>query len=175
MKTDNKILRQEKELDIRADEVPVADDLWDEEDYDADEEPYDSMQELKMAAWNIVRENPGIEVQDWIEMLIKQYPSEVVDAFGSNPFEAFPLMEDFWDCNDYEDPETGECRTFADWSEYYATDPDALRDRLDSANERIRELENEIGLLRAERKKRTTGPPDINNKGYKKENIEKII
>lgn len=148
---DNEILRQEGELpqllDIRADKTPVSDEAWDDEDCEVDEEPCDFMQELKVAAWNIVRENPGIEVQDWIEMLIKQYPSEVVDAFGSNPFEAFPLMEDFWDCNDYEDPESGECRTFADWSEYYATDPDALRDQLDRANERIRELENDNARL----------------------------
>lgn len=119
----------------------------------------DFINELKDCAYNIVRENPGIDRSEWIDKLIQEYPSEVVDALGPNPFEVEPLLADMWDCNDYEDPESGECRSFSDWSEYFANDPDALRDQLDRANERIRELENEIALLK-EANKRLSEPPN---------------
>ena len=40
--------------------------------------------ELKDAAWNILHENPGTDFGDWQIMLIEQYPTEVVDALGTN-------------------------------------------------------------------------------------------
>lgn len=78
--------------------------------------------ELKQAAWNVLHENPGTEFGDWQVMLIEQYPSEVIDAFGVNPPEVFAQLSDWWDCMDYEDEVTGECHTFAEWAEYFATD-----------------------------------------------------
>ncbi len=57
---------------------------------------------------------------------------------------------------EYTDPETHEWNSFAGWSEYLMTDPDALRDQLDRANERIKELETEVSLLRS--KLQTTVP-----------------
>lgn len=80
------------------------------------------MDDLKQAAWNILHENPGCECGDWITMLIEQYPMEVVDALGANPFEVEPLLSDMWDCNDYTDECTGECHSFKEWAEYFATD-----------------------------------------------------
>ena len=153
---DDEMLRLEQELKvllgISDDEIPDALVL-------EDEESPDFVEELKTCAFNIVRENPGIERSEWIDKLIRHYPSEVVDAYGNDPYEVYPLLEDMWDCNDYEDPETHDCMSFADWSEYFAFDPDALRDQLDRANERIRELENEVTLLR-EANKRLSGPPN---------------
>ena len=70
---------------------------WEEE---AEEDPIDFWGELKRAAWNITREHPGIECQEWMERLIEEYPNEVVDALGPNPFDVFPLLTDTWDCND---------------------------------------------------------------------------
>jgi hypothetical protein len=153
-KPDDEMLRMEEELKsllgITPEDIPDASSEWDEEsEWDDEEEPKPNfMEELKKGAWNIVRENPGIERQYWIEELISQYPSEVVDVFGNNPFEVYPLLEDMWDCNDYEDPETHDCMSFAEWSDYYYSDPEALRDQLDRAKERIRELETEISRLK---------------------------
>lgn len=78
--------------------------------------------ELKEAGWNILHDNPGTECGDWMCRLIEQYPAEVVDALGGNPFEVEGLLADMWDCNDYEDPDTGICCTFAEWAEYFATE-----------------------------------------------------
>ena len=106
------------------------------------------MSELKMAAWTIVRENPGIDRSEWIDKLIRQYPSEVVDAYGTNPPEVYHELADLWEM-EYTDPETGEWNSFAGWSEYFATDPEALQEQLERAKERIRELEMEVALLKA--------------------------
>lgn len=52
------------------------------EDEELDDE-VDFYEELKEAAWNILHENPGTDFGDWQDMLIEQYPTEVVDALGS--------------------------------------------------------------------------------------------
>lgn len=90
-----------------------------EESSEADTDFYG---ELKQCAWNVLHENPGIDCGDWMNILIEQYPTEVVDALGSNPSEVFPELEDMWDSSDYEDPEIGECHSFREWAEYFATD-----------------------------------------------------
>lgn len=112
-----------------------------------EEEAPDFIQELKDAAWNIVRENPGIERSEWIDTLIRQYPCEVVDAYGTNPPEVFHALSDLWEM-EYTDPETGNYDSFAGWSDYLATDPDALQEQLGRAKERIKELETELALLK---------------------------
>ena len=117
------------------------------ETVEAEDEAPDFIQELKDAAWNIVRENPGIDRSEWIDKLIRQYPSEVVDAYGTNPPEVFHALSDLWEM-EYTDPETGNYDSFAGWSEYFATDPDALQEQLARANERIKELETELALLK---------------------------
>lgn len=125
-------------------------DVLNQENYErwyGDEEAPDFIQELKDAAWNIVRENPGIDRSEWVDTLIRQYPSEVVDAYGTNPPEVFHALSDLWEM-EYTDPETGNYDSFAGWSDFFATDPEALRDQLVRANERIRELEAELSLLK---------------------------
>lgn len=98
-----------------------------------EEDAPDFVGELKDCAWMIVKENPGINRSEWIDELIRHYPTEVVDAYGTNPQEVYQELSDLWDM-EYTDPETREWNSFAGWSEYFATDPDALRDRLDKAN-----------------------------------------
>lgn len=53
---------------------------------------------------------------------MEQYPTEVVDAVGSHPAEAYASLSDMWDSDDYTDEDTDECHTFAEWAEYFATD-----------------------------------------------------
>ncbi|MDE6410009.1 MAG: hypothetical protein K2K81_07180 [Muribaculaceae bacterium] len=88
-----------------------------------EDEATDFIQELKDCAWNVVRDNPGIDRSEWIDELIRQYPSEVVDAYGMNPPEVFHSLSDLWD-TEYTDPDTGEWDSFAGWSEHFATDPE---------------------------------------------------
>lgn len=87
-----------------------------------DEDEPDFYGELKQAGWNILHENPGTEFGDWVTMLMEQYPTEVVDAVGSHPAEAYASLSDMWDSDDYMDDDTAMCCTFAEWAEYFATD-----------------------------------------------------
>lgn len=53
------------------------------------DEATDFYADLKEAAWNILHENPDTDMESWKMMLIEQYPTEVVDALGTNPPEVF--------------------------------------------------------------------------------------
>lgn len=86
-----------------------------------EEDAPDFVEELKACAYNIIIENPGIDRSEWIDQLIKQYPSEVVDAYGANPLEVYHDLSDLWEM-EYTDPETGEWNSFAGWSEYFVND-----------------------------------------------------
>lgn len=133
-----KIRQQEKELKellgIQPDECP---DLYDD---------------LKMAAWNILHENPGIDFGDWQTTLIEQYPTEVVDAIGSHPAEVYATLSDMWDCDDYEDTDTGECHSYAEWAEIFATD------RSVQLYDSLAEARREISLLKARQGQRQGNP-----------------
>ena len=86
-----------------------------------DEVP-DFYADLKEAAWNILHENPGTDFGDWQMMLIEQYPTEVVDALGTNPPEVFAELSDWWDCMDYDDGVLEIPHMFREWAEYFATE-----------------------------------------------------
>lgn len=93
-----------------------------EESQEEEEETPDFYAELKEAAWNILHENPGTDFGDWQMMLIEQYPTEVVDALGTNPPEVFAELSDWWDCMDYDDGVLEIPHTFREWAEYFATE-----------------------------------------------------
>lgn len=95
--------------------------------------------ELRQACWNILHENPGTECGDWISMLMEQYPLEVVDALGNNPLEVFSELEYWWESMEYHDEVTGECHTFREWAEYFATERSVeLFDKLSEARSEIK-------------------------------------
>ena len=93
-----------------------------EENQEEEEEAPDFYTDLKEAAWNILHENPGTDFGDWQMMLIEQYPTEVVDALGTNPPEVFAELSDWWDCMDYDDGVLEIPHTFREWAEYFATE-----------------------------------------------------
>lgn len=78
--------------------------------------------ELKDAAWNVLHDCPGCDCGDWMQELFEQYPSEVVDALGVDPYEVRAQLEDWWDSMDYEDERTGMCERYRDWAEYFCTE-----------------------------------------------------
>ena len=93
-----------------------------EESQEEEEDTPDFYAELKEAAWNILHENPGTDFGDWQMMLIEQYPTEVVDALGTNPPEVFAELSDWWDSMDYDDGVLEIPHTFREWAEYFATE-----------------------------------------------------
>lgn len=84
-------------------------------------EPATLMDELKAAAFEYLLTNPGSEFGDWRQGLISDYPTEVVDALGTNPEEVNAALAKLWE-TDYEDEQTGMCCSFAEWAEYFVTE-----------------------------------------------------
>lgn len=116
-----------------------------EENQEEEEEAPDFYADLKEAAWNILHENTGTDFGDWQMMLIEQYPTEVVDALGTNPPEVFAELSDWWDCMDYDDGVMEIPHTFREWAEYFATERSVeLYDLLVEAKREIKRLESVI-------------------------------
>ena len=80
-----------------------------------------SMEELKAAAFEVLLLNPGCEQKDWADILVEQYGTEVVDAYGKDPAEAYASLEDLWE-SPYLDEVSGLEYDFKRWAEAFATD-----------------------------------------------------
>lgn len=79
------------------------------------------MDELRDAAFEYLLLNPGSEFGDWQNGLIQEYPTEVVDALGSNPNEVMSDLADLWE-REYLDPKTGMEQKFSEWAMSFANE-----------------------------------------------------
>lgn len=80
-----------------------------------------SLEELKDAAFEVLLLNPGCEQSDWTRILVEQYGTEVVDAYGKDPAKAYASLEDLWEIP-YFDRNTGLEYDFKTWAEAFSTD-----------------------------------------------------
>lgn len=87
----------------------------------SDELRYNPMEELKEVAFEYLLLNPGSEFDDWRQGLIADYPTEVVDALGTNPEEANAALADLWE-SDYTDPKTGIEQKLSEWAMSFANE-----------------------------------------------------
>lgn len=81
----------------------------------------DTLDELKVAAFEALLFNPGSEQSEWTDTLISQYGMEVVDAYGKDPAEAYASLEALWE-SPYLDEVSGLEYTFSQWADAFATD-----------------------------------------------------
>lgn len=81
----------------------------------------ETLEELKAAAFEVLRLNPGCEQSDWANILVEQYGTEVVDAYGKDPAEAYASLEDLWE-TPYLDEVSGLEYDFKTWAEAFSTD-----------------------------------------------------
>lgn len=84
-------------------------------------EPDTLTAELQDAAFEYLLLNPGSEFGDWQQGLISDYPTEVVDALGTNPEEVNAALADLWE-TEYEDPKTGIAQKFSEWAMSFANE-----------------------------------------------------
>lgn len=140
----NRLMSEDKDLKKLNMLMNAFNEVKAEESQEEEEEAPDFYADLKEAAWNILHENPGTDFGDWQMMLIEQYPTEVVDALGTNPPEVFAELSDWWDCMDYDDGVLEIPHTFREWAEYFDTERSVeLYDLLVEAKREIRRLEAE--------------------------------
>ena len=81
----------------------------------------EAMSELKAAAFEALLLNPGCEQSDWAKILVEQYGTEVVDAYGDNPMELFAELADLWE-SPYFDKNSGLEYDYKTWAEALWTD-----------------------------------------------------
>lgn len=113
-------------------------------------------EEIERAGFELIKDSDGIDRGQWTHDLIKAYPHEVIDAFGSDPFEVTGLLEDMWDTDDYEDPESGLTMSWDDWSAFFCNNAtkrvywelvDEHKNRL-KYEERAKQLQQKIDDMR---------------------------
>lgn len=89
-------------------------------------EPLEWEQELREGAWLILHNEPGFDREEWKRELIIQYPTEVVDTFGTDPAQAYATMDGWWESETYEDENTGLCETYQGWSLIFANEKSVM-------------------------------------------------
>lgn len=75
--------------------------------------------DLIEAGVELIIENPGIERAEWAQAMIDCNYEIVDDVYGLN-MDTLAMLEDVWDCEDYEDPDTGICLRISDWAEFFS-------------------------------------------------------
>lgn len=80
-----------------------------------------SLDELKTAAFEVLLLNPGCEQADWAKILVEQYGTELVDAYGKDPAEAYASLADLWE-SPYFDRNSRLEYDFKTWAEAFSTD-----------------------------------------------------
>ena len=53
--------------------------------------------ELKDAAQEVWQDNPGITFEEWRHTLMEQYPTEIVDALGTDEKEVNSQLYELWE------------------------------------------------------------------------------
>lgn len=86
------------------------------------QEPPEWEQELMDGAWQILHDEPGTNREEWKDELLRQYPAEVVDTFGTTPPEAYAAMDHWWNYKEYEDPRTGINEVYKHWALIFANE-----------------------------------------------------
>ena len=89
-------------------------------------EPLEWEQELREGAWLLLHNSPGLDREEWKRELVSQYPTEVVDTFGTDPAEAYATMDDWWESETYKDENTGLCETYQGWSLIFANEKSVM-------------------------------------------------
>lgn len=89
-------------------------------------EPLEWEQELREGAWLLLHNEPGLDREEWKRELISQYPTEIVDTFGTDPAEVYATMDDWWESKTYKDENTGLCETYQGWSLIFANEKSVM-------------------------------------------------
>lgn len=84
-----------------------------------------SLDELIAAAFEVLLLNPGCDQAEWADILVGQYGTEVVDAYGKDPAEAYASLADLWE-SPYFDRNSGLEYDFKTWARAFATEESVM-------------------------------------------------
>lgn len=76
---------------------------------------------LKKAAFEVLRENYGLSQAEWASELINSYPRVVTEALDGDPCDVFASLADLWE-EDYYDDNTRLTKKFCEWANVFCTE-----------------------------------------------------
>lgn len=87
-----------------------------------DKEFAEDKKRLADAGFAIMREYAPnyMDRGEWARAMIEDYPKEVIAVFGEEPNHCLAMLSDMWDCDNYEDPNTGIEMPYSEWAEYFS-------------------------------------------------------
>lgn len=74
-----------------------------------------ALDELKAAVFEVILLHPGCKQDEWAQILVEQYGTEVIDAFGNNHSEIYSGLADLWG-SPYLDKNSGIEYAFSSWA-----------------------------------------------------------
>ena len=75
----------------------------------------ETLEELKASAFEVLLLNPGCEQSDWAQILVEQYGTELIDAYGTDPAEIYSSLADLWE-SPYYDENIGQEHSYQEWA-----------------------------------------------------------
>lgn len=80
------------------------------------------IEELHHAAFEVLLLHPGTTRETWVQTLIEQYPTEVIDALGTDTKQTRERLNKMW--HDTYTDTAGVTRSYAEWAALFATEND---------------------------------------------------
>lgn len=82
----------------------------------------DLIDELHHAAFEVLLLHPGTTRDTWVQTLMEQYPTEVIDALGTDTETSRERLNRMW--HDTYTDTAGNTRSYAEWAALLATEED---------------------------------------------------
>lgn len=54
-------------------------------------------EDLLIAAHDVLERNPDVRFDEWVDIIMHQYPTEVTDALGTNPVKVYSSLKLLWE------------------------------------------------------------------------------
>lgn len=81
----------------------------------------DTLDELRSSAFEVLLLHPGCDFGKWLEILTRQYGTELIDAYGTDPDKIYSCLEKLWR-TPYHDRASGLERDYKTWAEALSTE-----------------------------------------------------
>ena len=81
----------------------------------------EALAQLKDLAFETLLNHPGCDYVDWQNLLVEECAGELIEAYGSNPFEVLEELSKLWE-TPYHDRRSNLEYRFREWAEAFATE-----------------------------------------------------
>lgn len=91
-----------------------------EDGYQIEQKRIEMHETIKATAWQVLYDSEEpMDRGDWVDAIIAAIP-EVITDYYQDPIKAYTMLEDMWECDDYQPEHCEYCYDFRGWSEFFA-------------------------------------------------------